>query len=37
MDNDENLAIVENPALARAYLDEFEQVYTQAQAPARCR
>jgi phosphatidylserine/phosphatidylglycerophosphate/cardiolipin synthase-like enzyme len=36
-DNDENLVIVDDPALARAYLDEFERVYAQAQAPARCR
>lgn len=36
-DNDENLVIVDDPALARRYLDEFERVYAQAQAPARCR
>jgi phosphatidylserine/phosphatidylglycerophosphate/cardiolipin synthase-like enzyme len=36
-DNDENLVIVDDPALARAYLDEFERVYAQAQAPTRCR
>jgi phosphatidylserine/phosphatidylglycerophosphate/cardiolipin synthase-like enzyme len=36
-DNDENLVIVDDSALARAYLDEFERVYAQAQAPARCR
>jgi phosphatidylserine/phosphatidylglycerophosphate/cardiolipin synthase-like enzyme len=36
-DNDENLVIVDDPNLARAYLDEFEWVYAQAQAPARCR
>jgi len=36
-DNDENLVIVDDPALARAYLDEFDRVYAQAQAPARCR
>jgi phosphatidylserine/phosphatidylglycerophosphate/cardiolipin synthase-like enzyme len=36
-DNDENLVIVDDPNLARAYLDEFERVYAQAQAPARCR
>jgi phosphatidylserine/phosphatidylglycerophosphate/cardiolipin synthase-like enzyme len=35
-DNDENLVIVDDPVLARAYLDEFERVYAQAQAPARC-
>ncbi|MFL5804473.1 MAG: phospholipase D-like domain-containing protein [Roseiflexaceae bacterium] len=36
-DNDENLVIVDDPTLARAYLDEFERVYAQAQAPTRCR
>jgi phosphatidylserine/phosphatidylglycerophosphate/cardiolipin synthase-like enzyme len=36
-DNDENLVIVDDPRLARAYLDEFEQVYAQAQTPTRCR
>ena len=36
-DNDENLVIVDDPALARAYLDEFQRVYAQAQAPTRCR
>jgi phosphatidylserine/phosphatidylglycerophosphate/cardiolipin synthase-like enzyme len=36
-DNDENLVIVDDSALARAYLEEFERVYMQAQAPARCR
>jgi phosphatidylserine/phosphatidylglycerophosphate/cardiolipin synthase-like enzyme len=36
-DNDENLVIVDDPALARAYLEEFERVYAQAQAPTRCR
>jgi phosphatidylserine/phosphatidylglycerophosphate/cardiolipin synthase-like enzyme len=36
-DNDENLVIVDDPNLARAYLDEFERVYAQAQAPTRCR
>ncbi len=35
-DNDENLVIVDDPILARAYLDEFERVYAQAQAPTRC-
>ena len=35
-DNDENLVIVDDLALARAYLNEFEQVYAQAQAPTRC-
>ena len=36
-DNDENLVIVDDPELARTYLDEFERVYAQAQAPTRCR
>jgi len=36
-DNDENLVIVDDPTLARTYLDEFERVYAQAQAPTRCR
>jgi phosphatidylserine/phosphatidylglycerophosphate/cardiolipin synthase-like enzyme len=36
-DNDENLVIVDDPTLARAYLDEFERVYAQAQVPTRCR
>ena len=36
-DNDENLVIVDNPILARAYLDEFERVYAQAQVLMRCR
>src|SRR6266498_3922315 len=36
-DNDENLVIVDDPALARAYLEEFDRVYAKAQAPARCR
>jgi phosphatidylserine/phosphatidylglycerophosphate/cardiolipin synthase-like enzyme len=35
-DNDENLMIVDDPALARTYLDEFERVYAQAQSPTRC-
>ncbi len=35
-DNDENLVIVDDPNLARAYLDEFQRVYAQAQAPTRC-
>jgi len=36
-DNDENLVIVDDPTLARAYLDEFARVYAQAQSPTRCR
>jgi phosphatidylserine/phosphatidylglycerophosphate/cardiolipin synthase-like enzyme len=35
-DNDENLVIVDDPALARSYLDEFNQAYAQAQTPTRC-
>jgi phosphatidylserine/phosphatidylglycerophosphate/cardiolipin synthase-like enzyme len=35
-DNDENLVIVDDPAIARAYLEEFERVYAQVQAPTRC-
>jgi phosphatidylserine/phosphatidylglycerophosphate/cardiolipin synthase-like enzyme len=35
-DNDENLVIVDDPNLARAYLEEFGRVYAQAQAPSRC-
>src|SRR6266498_3851289 len=36
-DNDENLVIVDDSALARAYLDEFARGYAQAQGPTRCR
>jgi len=36
-DNDENLVIVNDPNLARAYLDEFQRVYAQVQAPTGCR
>lgn len=35
-DNDENLVIIDDPDLARAYLDEFARVYAQAQAPDHC-
>jgi phosphatidylserine/phosphatidylglycerophosphate/cardiolipin synthase-like enzyme len=35
--NDENLVIIDDQALARAYLDEFNRTYAQAQAPTRCR
>jgi phosphatidylserine/phosphatidylglycerophosphate/cardiolipin synthase-like enzyme len=35
-DNDENLVIVDDPVLARVYLDEFQRVYAQAEAPTRC-
>ncbi len=34
--NDENLLIIDDPALARAYLDEFERIYAQAKNPTRC-
>ena len=34
--NDENTLVIENPALAQAYLAEFERVYAQAQNPPRC-
>ncbi|HET9223040.1 MAG TPA: phospholipase D-like domain-containing protein, partial [Roseiflexaceae bacterium] len=36
-DNDENLVIIDDPAIARGYLDEFNRTYAQAQAPTRCR
>jgi phosphatidylserine/phosphatidylglycerophosphate/cardiolipin synthase-like enzyme len=35
--NDENLVIIDDPSIARAYLDEFNQTYAQAQTPTRCR
>lgn len=34
--NDENLLIIDNPALAQAYLEEFNRTYAHAQAPSRC-
>ncbi len=34
--NDENLLIIEDPALAAAYLAEFARVWEQAQNPTRC-
>jgi phosphatidylserine/phosphatidylglycerophosphate/cardiolipin synthase-like enzyme len=34
-ENDQNLVIVDDVALARAYLDEFTRVYAQAQVPTR--
>ncbi len=34
--NDENLLIIEDPALAQAFAEEFTRVYRQARAPARC-
>jgi hypothetical protein len=36
-DNDENFVSMDDPNLARAYLEEFGRVYAQAQAPTRCR
>lgn len=35
--NDENLMIIDDATLARAYLEEFARVYAQAQTPTRCR
>jgi phosphatidylserine/phosphatidylglycerophosphate/cardiolipin synthase-like enzyme len=34
--NDENLLIIESPALAAAYRAEFDRVYRQAETPTRC-
>lgn len=34
--NDENLLIIDDPELARAYVEEFERVFAQAQNPIRC-
>jgi phosphatidylserine/phosphatidylglycerophosphate/cardiolipin synthase-like enzyme len=34
--NDENLVIVSDPALARAFVEEFDRIYAQAQSPTRC-
>jgi phosphatidylserine/phosphatidylglycerophosphate/cardiolipin synthase-like enzyme len=34
--NDENLIIIDSPAVAQAYMAEFERVYRQAQSPTRC-
>lgn len=34
--NDENLLIIDSPAIAAAYLAEFERVYRQAELPTRC-
>jgi phosphatidylserine/phosphatidylglycerophosphate/cardiolipin synthase-like enzyme len=36
-DNHENLVILYDSVLVRAYLEEFQRVYAQAQAPGRCR
>ncbi len=35
-DNDENLIIIEDPAVARIYLEEFQRLFKQAQSPTRC-
>jgi phosphatidylserine/phosphatidylglycerophosphate/cardiolipin synthase-like enzyme len=35
-DNDENLVIIDDPAIARSYMDEFNRTYAQAQTPTRC-
>lgn len=34
--NDENLLIIDDPGLARAFAEEFTRVYRQARVPARC-
>jgi phosphatidylserine/phosphatidylglycerophosphate/cardiolipin synthase-like enzyme len=34
--NDENLLIIEDPGLARAFAEEFTRVYRQARVPTRC-
>jgi phosphatidylserine/phosphatidylglycerophosphate/cardiolipin synthase-like enzyme len=34
--NDENLLIIDDPAIAQQYLQEFERVYRQAQNPTSC-
>jgi phosphatidylserine/phosphatidylglycerophosphate/cardiolipin synthase-like enzyme len=34
--NDENLLIIDDPALAQAYVEEFERLYAQASSPTRC-
>jgi phosphatidylserine/phosphatidylglycerophosphate/cardiolipin synthase-like enzyme len=35
-DNDENLLIIDDPALAQQYIAEFDRVFQQAQNPTRC-
>jgi phosphatidylserine/phosphatidylglycerophosphate/cardiolipin synthase-like enzyme len=35
--NDENLLIIDDPAIAKLYMDEFARVYAQAQNPVACR
>lgn len=34
--NDENMLVIEDAGLARAYREEFERLYAQAQSPLRC-
>lgn len=34
--NDENFLIIDDPAIARQYIEEFERVFAQAQDPTRC-
>jgi phosphatidylserine/phosphatidylglycerophosphate/cardiolipin synthase-like enzyme len=34
--NDENLLIIDDPALAQRYIAEFDRIYKQAQAPTAC-
>lgn len=34
--NDENLLIIDDPALAKSYIDEFDRIYKQAQHPVKC-
>ncbi len=35
--NDENLVIIDDPAVAQQYIEEFNRVYAHAQSPTRCR
>jgi phosphatidylserine/phosphatidylglycerophosphate/cardiolipin synthase-like enzyme len=34
--NDENLLIIDDPVLARSYIDEFNRIYNQASRPTQC-
>lgn len=34
--NDENMVIIDDPALAQAYLEEYQRIYEQAKNPLRC-
>lgn len=34
--NDENVLIIDDPALAKAYVDEFNRIYDQAKNPTKC-